>query len=257
MESWREKLVAGNSERAWDEFITRYRKLILATIRRSLGDDDDVADVFAEVCANLSADNLARLQRHAESGNARFSTWLVTVVHHQTIDLVRRREGRHRVRAPAGLSPMQQRIFQHVFDEKRPHVEAYELIRQRDQPNLVFADFLKQVAETYRVIERARGKAATHYFAGPPIVSEQTELTSEDKLIASESGARLASALEILPPDERLAIQLFVVDDVSADHVARVVGWPNAKAVYNRVHRALLTVRKDLERQGVESAHEF
>lgn len=252
MESWREKLVAGNSETAWDEFITRYRKLILATIRRSLGDDDDVADVFAEVCANLSADNLARLQRHAESGKARFSTWLVTVVHHQTIDLVRRREGRHRVRPPAGLSPMQLQIFHHVFDEKRPHVEAYELIRQRDQSNLSFADFLRQVAETYRVVERARGKAATHYFAGPPIISEQTELTSEDKLIASETRERLASVLEILPADERLAIQLFVIEDVSADRVARVVGWPNAKAVYNRVYRALAELRRELQRRGVE-----
>lgn len=250
MESWRAKLVAGNTDGAWDEFITRYRRLILATIRRSLGDDDDAADVFAEVCATLSTDNLARLQRHAESGKARFSTWLVTVVHHQTIDLVRRREGRHRVRPPAGLSPMQLRIFQLVFDEKRPHVEAYELIRQRDQPNLEFADFLKQIAETYRAVERVRGKAATHYFAGPPIISEQTEFTAEDRLIASESGARLASALEILSPDERLAIQLFVVDDLSADQVARVVGWPNAKAVYNRVHRALGVLRKELERRG-------
>src|ERR1051326_637692 len=75
VELWREKLAAGNSEGAWDEFITRYRRLILATIRRSLGDDDDVADVFAEVCANLSADDLGRLKRHNERTGARFSTW--------------------------------------------------------------------------------------------------------------------------------------------------------------------------------------
>lgn len=256
MESWREKLVAGNSEAAWDEFITRYRKLILATIRRSLGDDDDVDDVFAEVCANLSTDNLARLQRHAESGKARFSTWLVTVVHHQTIDLVRRREGRHRVRAPAGLSPMQQRIFQLVFDEKRPRVEAYELIRQRDDSQLSFADFLNKLAETYQAVERVRGKTATHYFAGPPVIRETTESTAEDELIANESGERLAAALSILPADERLAIQLFVIEDLPAEKVARVIGWPNAKAVYNRVHRALGLLRKELEVRGVKSPSE-
>lgn len=151
---------------------------------------------------------------------------------------------------------MQQRIFQHVFDEKRSHVEAYELIRQRDQPNLAFADFLKQVAETYRIVERVRGKAATHYFAGPPMIRENTELTAEDELIATESSERVASALEILPPDERLAVQLFVIEDLSAEQVARVVGWPNAKAVYNRVHRALGVLRKELERRGVESTNE-
>ena len=92
MESWRAKLAAGDAEGAWDEFITRYRRLILATIRRTLGDDDDLADVFAEVCANLSADDLARLHRHTDSRQARFSTWLVTVVHHQAIDWVRQRD---------------------------------------------------------------------------------------------------------------------------------------------------------------------
>ena len=256
MELWRETLAAGDSDGAWDEFITRYRRLILATIRRSLGDDDDAADVFADVCANLSADNLAGLRRHAESGKARFSTWLVTVVHHQTIDFVRRRDGRHRVRAPAGLSPLQQQIFQHVFDERRSHIEAYELIRQRDKISLSFADFLKQVAETYRTVERVRGKSATHYFAGPPVMRETTELTAEDQLIATESGERLASALTILPPDVRLAIQLFVIEDLSAERVARVVGWPNAKAVYNRVHRAFGVLRTELARRGVESINE-
>lgn len=146
MESWRAKLAAGDSEGAWDEFITRYRRLIVATIGRTLGDDDDVGDVFAEICANLSSDDLARLRRHTELGTSLFSTWLVTVVHHQTIDWVRHRDGRPRMRAPAGLSPAQLRIFKRVFDERRSHVEAYELIRQRDEPDLSFADLLKQIA---------------------------------------------------------------------------------------------------------------
>jgi RNA polymerase sigma factor (sigma-70 family) len=253
VESWRAKLAAGDAEGAWDEFIARYRRLILATIRRTLGDDDDVVDVFAEVCASLSSDDLARLRRHAESGTSRFSTWLVTVVHHRTIDWVRHRDGRPRMRAPAGLSPAQEKIFRHVFDERRSHIEAYELIRQRDEPELTFPDFVKKVAETYRVVERARGKAATHYFVGPPIVSRQTEATAEDTLIAAESNERLSSVLEILPEDERLAVQLFVIDELSAERVARVVGWPNAKAVYNRVYRSLAVLRKELERRGVEA----
>jgi RNA polymerase sigma factor (sigma-70 family) len=252
VESWRAKLSAGNTEGAWDEFITGYRRLILATIRRTLGDDDDVVDVFAEVCANLSANGLARLQRHDESAGARFSTWLVAVVHHQTIDWVRQREGRHRVRPPAGLSSLQQQIFQHVFDERRSHVEAYELIRQDASSDMTFAAFIREVTNTYRVVERVRGKAAMHYFAGPPIISQQIDETPEDAAIAAESQRQLMTALEILAPDEQLAVQLFVVDELSADRVARIVGWPNAKAVYNRVYRALAELRKELERRGVE-----
>jgi DNA-directed RNA polymerase specialized sigma24 family protein len=172
-------------------------------------------------------------------------------VHHQTIDWVRQREGRHRVRTPAGLSSLQNLIFKYVFDERRSHVEAYELIQQRGLSELSFADFLKEVAETYHVVERAVGKAATHYLPGPPVLSEGAA-TVEDEIIAAERAGQLNAALQVLPSDERLAIQLFVVDDVGADRVARIVGWPNAKAVYNRVYRALQVLRKELERAGVD-----
>jgi hypothetical protein len=59
---------------------------------------------------------------------ARFTTWLVTIVHHLTIDWLRQRNGRQRVMAPDGLSPLQQQIFQRVFVERRSHSEAYELV---------------------------------------------------------------------------------------------------------------------------------
>jgi DNA-directed RNA polymerase specialized sigma24 family protein len=131
-------------------------------------------------------------------------------------------------------------------------VEAYELIQQGAETDMTFAAFIKEVTNTYRVVERVRGKVAMHYFAGPPIISQQIDETPEDAAIAAESQSQLMTALEILAPDERLAVQLFVVDEVSADRVARIVGWPNAKAVYNRVYRALADLRKELERRGVE-----
>jgi DNA-directed RNA polymerase specialized sigma24 family protein len=54
-----------------------------------------------------------------------------------------------------------------------------------------------------------------------------------------------------MTPDDRLAIQLFVVDDLPAADVARVLGFPSAKTVYNRVYRALADLRARLERAGI------
>jgi RNA polymerase sigma factor (sigma-70 family) len=207
-------------------------------------------ELFAETCATLSIDDLARLKHHVESPERRFSTWLVTVVHHQCIDWLRHREGRRRVRTPEGLSPLQQEIFQRVFVDRRSHVETYELIHNTSNPALSFPDFLKEIAKTYRVAERSGGKAAAYFLAGPP-PSPSPEESPETAVITAESNAQLKQALETLSPDERLAIQLFVVDEVSAERVAAVVGWPNAKAVYNRVYRALASLREELERQGV------
>lgn len=252
MEMWRAKLAAGDSEAAWDLFIARYRRLIFAVIRRTLDDDDDVSDVFAEVCGDLCADDLALLARHTDSGKARFSTWLVTVVHHRTIDWVRHRDGRRRVTTPAALSSIQQQIFDRVVRERRPHVEAYELIMQRSGHVLSFAAFMREVTATFENLERASGKTVAHHFPGPPAPIEQLEPQPYEAFVASESSVRLQAALATLPPDERLAVRLFIVDELPAVTVARTVGWPNAKAVYNRVHRALAVLRREVRRLGLE-----
>jgi DNA-directed RNA polymerase specialized sigma24 family protein len=76
--------------------------------------------------------------------------------------------------------------------------------------------------------------------------------SAEESFFSAEKGTKLASVLKHLPADERLAIQLFIIDELPADRVARIVGWPNAKAVYNRVYRALAVVRSELEQQGFE-----
>jgi DNA-directed RNA polymerase specialized sigma24 family protein len=51
-----------------------------------------------------------------------------------------------------------------------------------------------------------------------------------------------------------VALQLYVVQGTPAADVARILGWPNAKAVYNRVYRALQSVRAVLERDGIGPA---
>jgi RNA polymerase sigma factor (sigma-70 family) len=254
LEPWREKLEAGDPDRAWDLFLSRYRRLIVATIRRTLGGDADLLDVFADVCSALAANDLERPRSHpGDSGKGRFSTWLVAVVHNQTIDWLRRRDGRPRARPPRGLSSLQHEIFEHVFVRRLAHAEAYERVRARTSPELTFGSFLKDVAEVYRAVERTRARGALHYFAGPQL-EQSFSASADDSHARSELRVRLDEALRGLPAEERLAVQLFVVDGVPAADVARLVGWPDAKAVYNRVYRALDRLRARLEHQGISPA---
>jgi DNA-directed RNA polymerase specialized sigma24 family protein len=99
MEGWVAELKQGRPDAAWDLFLDRYRRLIFAAIRHYAQDYDDVMDVFARVCEALREDDLARLRCYAEQPfhGARFSTWLVTVVRHLTIDWFRHRNGRRRL----------------------------------------------------------------------------------------------------------------------------------------------------------------
>jgi RNA polymerase sigma factor (sigma-70 family) len=240
---------------AWDLFVERYRPLMRATIRRMIPDREDAFDVFAHVCHALFDDDMARLRRFRwdEVKRAEFSTWLVTVVHNVTIDWLRRQNGRPRVKTPAGLTPLQQRIFQFVFVERRSHLEAYELACAAEQPGLAFGVFLRELADTYRLVQRAHPDGALRYlFAPPPLDDVQaTHLDADRRIDASALSARLSDALDSLSAEDRLAVQLYVVRGLPAAEVARVLGWPNAKAVYNGVYRGLARLRSALESDGL------
>jgi RNA polymerase sigma factor (sigma-70 family) len=245
VEKWRSILAAGNTEAAWSEFIERYRRLIFAVIRRSTASQDDADEVFADICGQLSSDNMSRIARHDDKGPASFSTWLATVVQHLAIDWLRHRDGRLRITTPENLSPLQQFIFDRIVREQCSYVEAYEMAIQRIDSRLSFRTFMNEVRSTFSILERHTG-GAVHYFPGPPDPLLQPELPVSEKVNIAGSAAKVNAALDELPPDERLAIQLFIVEEVPAATVAGIVGWPNSKAVYNRVYRILERLRQKL-----------
>src|SRR2546421_5078517 len=152
MDDWVAELRGGRPEAAWDLCLDRYRRLIFSAIRHYAEDYDDVMDVFARVCEALRADDLRRLRCYVDQPDhrARFSTWLVTVVRHLTVDWFRHRDGRRRLSAVAeGLPPLRRRIFEHVFLDQHSHIEAYELMHAREAPTLTFREFLSELRATY------------------------------------------------------------------------------------------------------------
>lgn len=251
VEPWHARLAESDVEAAWSLFIDRYRRVILATIRRLIP-GDDAMEAFHHVCAALSKDRLARLRRYREDAprQARFPTWLVTVVHNLVIDWQRQRDGRRRVRVPAGLTSLQERIFTCVFVEHRSHAETYEILCASGDREVTLSRFLHALAETYRVVERERPRGAMHYFAAPP-PPPAVDADAERLVAAAELSGRLSAAMAMLAEDERAALQLYVVEGMPAADVARTVGWPDAKAVYNRAYRTLKRLRAALEREGI------
>ena len=251
MEDWVAELQRSPPNAAWDLFLSRYRRLIFAAIRLYAQDYDDVMDVFARVCEALREDDLRRLRGYVKQPEhrARFSTWLVTVVRHLTIDWFRHKDGRRRLSAVAeGLPPLRRCIFEHVFLNQRSHVEAYELIRTRGDPTLSFRQFLAELRATYRAVtEGRRGRLLRELGTTPP----ESEPDAPGGGHAPESRAQLEQALGSLTTEDRVAVELYVLEELPAEAVAKVLGLPNAKAVYNRVYRALAALRERLEQAGL------
>jgi DNA-directed RNA polymerase specialized sigma24 family protein len=254
VQDWVSELQRGRFDAAWDLFLDRHRRLIFAAIRHYAQDYDDVMDVFARVCEALRADELRRLRLYVGEAEhkAKFSTWLVTVVRHITVDWFRHRDGRRRLSTVAeGLPPLQRRIFEHVFLEQRSHLEAFELIRAGEVPALSFREFLVELRATYRAVtDRRRGRVLRELAVAPAPETEADSPSADD---AVETRGRLQQALSTLTAEERTAVELYVLDELPAADIARVLGWPNAKAVYNRVYRALEVLREQLQRVGIRS----
>ena len=256
-ESWLAVLRDGDGEAAWDVFLDGHRRLMLATVRHYVRDYDDVMDVFARVCEGLRADRFARLRRYADkppdSHTARFSTWLVAVLRNLIMDWFRVRDGRKQLsNAARALPPLQRCIYEHVFLNGRSHVEAYELLASRGGPSLTFSEFLRELTATYRAVSAGRRGFLTADLGGP-VATSSDALPEQDSSPDPEAdvSSGLLEALHTLPSDEQLAVQLFVIEELPAAEVARLVGWPNPKAVYNRVSRALARIRTALEEQGI------
>ena len=174
----------------------------------------------------------------------------MAVVHHLTIDWFRHRDGRRRLSAFAlALPPLQRRLFELIFVEQRSHIEAYEMIRARDAPELSFRQFQAELRETYRALTIGKRGVVLRDLGVIPLPDDETQVQSTED--AGESREILARALGSLSPEDRLAVQLYILDELPGAEVARLVGLPNPKAVYNRVYRALAVLRDRLEASGV------
>jgi RNA polymerase sigma factor (sigma-70 family) len=256
VDDWVAELQRDRLDAAWDLFLDRYRRLIFAAIRHYAQDYDDVMDVFARTCEALRADDLRRLRTWVDQPEhrARFSTWLVTVVRHLTVDWFRHRDGRRRLSAVAeGLPPLRRRIFSLVFLDQRSHIEAYEVLHAAEAPTLTFREFLSELRATYQAVSTGRRGQVLRDLAQTTETIENlpADPAGPSATDAAEQSQLMERALGLLAPDDRLIVELYVLEALPAEAVATIAGLANAKAVYNRAYRALAVLREHLERAGV------
>ena len=180
----------------------------------------------------------------------------MTVVRHLTVDWFRHRDGRRRLSVVAeSLPPLRRRIFELVFLDHRSHVEAYELVRARETPGLTFREFLVELRATYQAVTAGRQGQVLRDLApavdSPDALSFAVEAAGPDAADVAEQSRLIERALDVLGAEDRLLVELYVVEELPAETVAKALGLPNPKAVYNRAYRVLAGLREHLERAGV------
>jgi RNA polymerase sigma factor (sigma-70 family) len=247
-----ELLRSGDVEGAWRRFIDDYRRLLFSVIRRYARDPDEIMDLFAHLCEQLRADEMRRLRAFRDTAprQAALSTWLVVVARRLVVDWYRQRDGRIRRAPPRDLTPLGAAIYAQVFVAGRSHDHAWEWARSHIDPSLSHRDFLHELRMVYNAHHRDPAGSAGRAIFDPPEADPAP--SAADRVITDETAARLDAALRTLDPDVRAAVLLLVVEEMAAGDIARALGWPNAKAVYNRVYRALAVLRAEFAWQGID-----
>ena len=262
-ELWLEKLDQGDREAAWDQLIGRYHRLILASVRHYAEGYDEVMDLFAHVCESLRANDLARLRNYAAipQGRVRFSTWLVAVVRNLVIDWFRHRHGRKQLdKVVTELPVVQREAFRSVFVEGRSLAEAYETIRMSGVCSVTYHEFLQALVAAQRAVSEKRpSRLPTELAPGAARALVRFELQEAGGVDPPDAGLMetdtrhwLQQGLEAVPLEDRLALQLYVIDGLSAGEVAGLLGWKDAKTAYNHIYRSLSTIRRFLRERGIQ-----
>lgn len=78
--------------------------------------------------------------------------------------------------------------------------------------------------------------------------------SAELALRRSELSVALEQVLSTLDPQDRLVLRLRFDGDLTAQEIAKLLGAPSAFHVYRRINALLATLRRDLQRRGIESA---
>jgi DNA-directed RNA polymerase specialized sigma24 family protein len=229
------------------DLLLRFEPIIRQIIRRIVCGYDDGEDAFSWVCERLLLDDGRRLRfcDPSRAPEGRIADRLRTVVRRLTIDWIRMRNGRTQRAIPGALSALHRAIFHAMYVDHESLPATYELIRSYKLYADSFTHFLREVRQLQMTV-LSRAIHTERRCTRVPLSPDLSVVEDDDGDPAEALSPPVREALLRLKGDDLRAVILFVVQDQSADEVARSLGWTGAKMVYNRVSRALKALRTEL-----------
>lgn len=205
---------SASRDHAWESFIAQHSRLIMHAIKQCGGAHDTIMDRYAFVLDQLRAHDYRRLRTWASDGRSQLSTWLTVVVKRLCYDHHRQTYGRQRAVGSDASEARQ---------------------RRRLLVDMVAAELRPEAA----------------------LPEDGTVTAPDDPELAVrrfELLANLARGLADLSPSDRVLLALRFRDELPASRIARLLGFPTPFHVYRRLTHVLDTLRRALERQGIEDA---
>jgi RNA polymerase sigma factor (sigma-70 family) len=246
-------LSSSKAQEAWEKFLDVYSPAIFRTIRLSERDEDAIADCFLSVCRGLAQNRFHRLRQFNPVGPARFSTWLRVVVRNLCVDWRRKAFGRqHRFEFVERLSALDQAVFQSLHLDRLSQEEA--LLRLA--PNFPGLSRLTLAERADHILQglspRQRWLLSTRAADGGHELTEAAERVADERpspetvAINEQLRTRLRRAVERLPHGDRLLLQLRFEQEMTLQHIARLLRIGDAQRADRRIREVLERLRRVL-----------
>jgi DNA-directed RNA polymerase specialized sigma24 family protein len=251
------ELLARDPSRGWRAFIDHYTPLILTVIERAgVSGRDEAMEVYVLACDRFAENDCRRLCRHDPSKGA-LSTWVGAIVRHTVVDWVRSQAGRRRLFGTIGeLSRSDQRVFEEYYWNGRTVAEISEMVRGDRVAPLGLTGTLDALERVERALTSRQRAELLTFAARRPAVSltdddEEPSLVVTDPspdpettLRVVEAGRALEAAMLELPEDDRLIVQMRIVDGLTLGEIGRALRLPDVTSA--RLHAILARLRARL-----------
>ena len=258
-------------DRAWDSFLERFNKLIMAVIRKLVSDHDETMEIYAHVLENLKKDNYKKLTSFFDQRrDYGFESWIAVVARNCCFDWFRREKGRRRLlKCIKALPSVDQWIFRYIYWQGLSRDVTHQLLTTKHIYKLSYEEMCAHLENINRILHQQTKWNIRHNWQDvlPPISvdsdeqggeqvishhdSEKATPSPEKQLIARDSAQKLQEILSTLPIQEQLIIQLRFYKDLTLEEIARVLKMKNLWQVRRKLQKALKSLQKKLRERGI------
>lgn len=226
-------------------------RVLASTGRRFALRPHEVEEFAGWARLRLIDDDYATLRKFR--GEARFSTYLVTVVRRLAKDWIIARRGKWRPSTAARrLGTAAVRLEVLISFDGRTTEEAVETLKRNEGVRA-------SRQELYRLAEELPYHPPRRHYGGEGLERMPADASTDERALDHERESRaeeveeaLARALAGLDDEDRLILQMRFEQDVTVASIARTLGL-DQRRLYTRVHRLTGELRRALESDGVDA----
>lgn len=251
------RLSSTDAGTAWVEFLELYAPLIMSAAGQFEYERDRANECFLYVCEQLNDDAFRRLLKFDTAGEARFRTWLGSVVFNLCVDWHRREYGRATLLpAIAALPTFDQAVYRLVVEQEVDKETCFQALRA-DFPDLTRGLVANAVVRVYSLLTpRQRWQITVRNHGRRGARDESTRSSVErlpDPAVGPEGAVELQQELETLqaalsqlPTEQRLLLRMRFQEGLTLKKIAQLKyhgdtnnAWRQIEAATRALHRVV------------------